>query len=269
LSFHRALKSVSAIGSPNPITNTLYKTITCLNIAKKIQTAKGKNPKLVSWPFADSILTVKCFGLEYRFICPKGFDYNIYLNPYFHEYDITSFACSILKEGDVFIDVGAHGGLYTILASLKVKETGKVYSFEPNPLNIKHLAYNIEINGLHNVQLIPKAVAEQRTIITLNFDSQSSALTTTLNPTAISHCNVQTITLDEALEGCRTIKMIKIDTEGYDQKVLQGAKKTLVKTQYVVTEKKDQSIKDILQDAGFELSTLKPSNYLLAKRKNK
>lgn len=263
----RALKSLSAISSPNPITNTLYKTITCLNLAKKIQMAMGKNPTLVSWPFADSILTAKCFGLEYRFICPKGFDYDIYLNPYFHEYDITSFVCSILQKGNVFVDVGAHGGLYTILASLKVKETGEVYSFEPNPVNIKHLAYNIAINGLRNVQLIPKAVAEQRTRITLNFDRQQSGLTTTLNPNATSHCNVQTITLDEALAGCRTIKMIKIDTEGYDQKVLQGAKETLVKTQYVVTEKNTPAIKDLLHNGGFELATFKPSNYLLAKRK--
>jgi len=47
------------------------------------------------------------------------------------------------ERGDVFIDVGAHGSSYTLLASKLVGVYGKVVAIEPNPINLKFLEQNV------------------------------------------------------------------------------------------------------------------------------
>ncbi len=56
-----------------------------------------------------------------------------------------------LKEGDTFIDVGAHIGYFTVLASQILGPKGKVLSFEPFPANFQYLQKNIKLNNLENV----------------------------------------------------------------------------------------------------------------------
>ena len=58
-----------------------------------------------------------------------------------------------LKEGDIVVDVGAHVGYYSALASLKVGDQGKVFSFEPRPLNIGFFKEHMRVNALHNISL--------------------------------------------------------------------------------------------------------------------
>jgi len=59
--------------------------------------------------------------------------------------------CLNPKEGDVFIDIGAHIGRYTLEAAKAVGEKGKVIAIEPHPSNFKILNENIKLNNLNNV----------------------------------------------------------------------------------------------------------------------
>src|SRR5882762_8210273 len=70
-------------------------------------------------------------------------------------YEYSYIACleTFIKPGDLFVDVGANIGFYTIWAALRVGPEGRVFSFEPNPLATAFLERNIELNELRNVNL--------------------------------------------------------------------------------------------------------------------
>jgi len=267
LQVHRALKSIICVSCFEKKKSVLFKTVTLINLAKKAMGSffTKKEIELTKWFFDDCIVRVGFLDTTYDFYCPRGYDFNIFLNPFFHEYDITLFVYSILQEGDVFIDVGAHGGLYTILASKKVGSRGQVISVEPNPENLKFLELNLKLNKLNNVRIIPKAAGEQKQKIVLFYRSEDTALTSTLRSTKSSKCiEVETTTLDHITEEFDFVKMIKIDTEGYDMKVLKGAKRTLPKTHYLVVEQNTRDVIEYLVGSSFDFSLLTPSRYLLA-----
>ncbi len=67
---------------------------------------------------------------------------------------------SLLEPGDVAVDVGAHVGYFSLLASRLVGSTGRVVAFEPNPTNRAQLLRNIEINAASNVSVAPFALAD-------------------------------------------------------------------------------------------------------------
>lgn len=127
------------------------------------------------------------------------------------------------KEG-VFIDVGAHTGLYT-LASLKANPSNNIIAFEPYFMNLSRLITNMRLNGFtKNVSTILGAVS--------NFDGQSKFQISTersylTQGGKISQEGIDThvYRLDTLLykKVKKKLQAIKIDTEGEDFKVLQGA----------------------------------------------
>ena len=70
----------------------------------------------------------------------------------------TSLMLDYPDAGDVFVDVGANIGYYTLLAAQRVGPKGKVFAYEPNPENFALLKDNIELNQLHNVHSFPWAL---------------------------------------------------------------------------------------------------------------
>ncbi|WP_231136371.1 FkbM family methyltransferase [Acidianus ambivalens] len=75
--------------------------------------------------------------------------------------NIYSPLLSNIREGDIVIDAGANIGLFSILASFKVKDKGRVIAIEPEPNNLKILMQNVELNNLDNVIVIPKALYDK------------------------------------------------------------------------------------------------------------
>lgn len=79
-----------------------------------------------------------------------------------YEPKTTSLFKKVIREGDIVVDVGAHIGYYTLLASRLVGDTGKVYAFEPEPRNYDLLLKNLELNNVKNVVAIKKAVSNKK-----------------------------------------------------------------------------------------------------------
>jgi FkbM family methyltransferase len=144
--------------------------------------------------------------------------------------DVATYT-KFLQNGDVYIDVGANIGFNAIIASKLVGPTGKVYAFEPDAKNFELLKYNIEMNELSNVILIQKAVMEESKTATLmrsriNFGDHR------VNFAAKDHYigpKIECVSLDDFFESLTyqdliRIKLIKIDAQGSDAKVLQGGK---------------------------------------------
>lgn len=259
----RAINSLVNVRIDQKEKDFLLKFVTFLNLTKKFVSSKLP---LTVWKFGDCTIKIRFLGELYYFYLPTGYDFNIFLNPYFHEYDITQLIFRSLSLGDTFLDVGAHGGLYTITASTRVKETGKVLCFEPNPLNLNFLRLNIKLNGLNNVNVVPKAAGDKSGKITLFYSTCATALTSAKGM-GENMIEVEVTTIDEVAEKLDFVKIMKVDTEGYDWNVLKGALKTLRKVRFVIVEQNTSNIRKLLSNVGFQLSTLRPSGYLFATNK--
>jgi len=77
------------------------------------------------------------------------------------EPNLTYFTSHVLKPGDVFIDVGANIGYFSMLASKCVGEAGKVYAIEAAPSTHELLVRNLALNRMRNVQPVNMAVADR------------------------------------------------------------------------------------------------------------
>lgn len=152
-----------------------------------------------------------------------------------------------LKEGDVFVDVGAHIGYYTLLAAKKVG-TGKVYAFEPHPDNIAILQKNIEVNGYSNVEIIQNAVSDKRGKVKLyvcdyNWGGHSIFNFYKKPELVIPHTykkeeqrekfiEVEAITLDGVF-GNDNVDFIKMDIQGAEGLALKGMRNLLLKNKSI------------------------------------
>jgi FkbM family methyltransferase len=131
---------------------------------------------------------------------------------------------ALLVPGSVCFDVGANVGFYTILAARLVGPEGRVVAFEPHPENVKALERNVAANGLANVVVVPKAVSSR---------SGAARLTHGDRATARLHDgpghDVRTIALDEFVDEHAALvpAVVKIDVEGHELDVLEGARRTL------------------------------------------
>ena len=136
-----------------------------------------------------------------------------------------------VKKGDVFVDVGAHIGTYTIPIAKKVGEAGKVISFEPHPKSIELLEKNIALNQINNVVLMKKPVSDskKKVFFKLSQDPPTSGIVKIdKNETVLE---MEAIDLDTALsdQNLTKIDWLKIDVEGHEVEVLKGSKTTLKK----------------------------------------
>lgn len=263
----RAAGSLLRTSGDSLASSLAYRAVAFVNLLKKGWLASGRQTRWTLWGFPDCVIRISFRGVTFRHVCPRGKPYNIYLNPYFHEYDIGRFVCSHLEEGDTFIDVGAMAGLYTILASKRVGHRGRVISVEPNPDCLGDLKANIQLNGLGNVSLFPNALGERSAGgVSMFYDRDRLENASVLQDGQGQSFRTDMVTLDSIAAGQASVKIVKIDTEGYDAKVIEGALATLGRTQHVLVETDDQTTRGLLAGAGFQCHTLRPSGYMLATR---
>jgi len=135
-----------------------------------------------------------------------------------------------LKPGNIFLDIGANGGIYTIIASKLIGAHGRVYAFEPGEKEIGILKHNIIKNKLENVTVIENAVSNvtgfARFAIGSSRAMNSLAYSGRHDQKIIRWQTVITISLDDfmARYSVPRVDFIKIDVEGAEKLVLDGAK---------------------------------------------
>jgi FkbM family methyltransferase len=149
---------------------------------------------------------------------------NIYTG--LHEFEEMMFLLHVLRSDDVFCDVGANIGSYTILASGVVR--ARTLSFEPVPSTFFYLKRNVGVNDLDGlVELYNCGVGEKTGMLFFTNDGDTvNHVITDVDQPSQARVEVAIRTLDQVLDG-REPRLIKIDVEGFEQSVLTGAKKTL------------------------------------------
>jgi FkbM family methyltransferase len=190
-----------------------------------------------SSPFLLKITVPKHGG--YKAYCPINKD--DFINMTIREDDIIEHFTP--KEGDVVVDVGAHIGRYTIIASKRVGINGKVVSIEADPGNFEMLNRNIKLNKLSNIIPLNYAAYSKETKIKLYLPAGD--VFTKYN-TVMSDwiwvkpedkfVEVNANTLDNLLQqvGIKQVNWIKIDVEGAEFEVLKGANSVLLNSKNIV-----------------------------------
>ncbi|HEY7837268.1 MAG TPA: FkbM family methyltransferase [Terriglobales bacterium] len=157
-------------------------------------------------------------------------------------FDLTHQAVlrQFLAPGDTYIDIGANIGYQSLYASRLVGPDGLVLSFEPNPATYAVLAGHVAINRIQNCRTFPLALDEQAGEATLaHADRHSgSASLRPLGQPAAGSATVAVRTGDQVLKDIvfPGRAFLKIDVEGFEQRVLLGLRDTLARVSAVAVE---------------------------------
>lgn len=189
----------------------------------------------------------------------RGLTGNIYNG--LHEFEDMGFLLHFLRPADLFVDVGANAGSFTILASSVIG--ARTVAFEPIPSTFERLEENVRLNDIDAlVTCVNGGVAASGGRIT--FTTGDDAMNHVAAPGAETDTgmSVEVTTLDTALHG-EDPALIKIDVEGFELPVLEGATRTLERPglRAVIAELNgggrrygfdDVRVVELLRDVGFE-----------------
>ncbi len=134
-------------------------------------------------------------------------------------------ACQKLRPA-AFIDIGANFGLYTCVLG-RQKLASRLIAFEPNRWALERLREHFELNGLTGVEIHETALgAEHHTALLLPGAPGYSALSTIVSAHPDGY-EIKVVALDDVVSFVGKPLVIKIDVEGYELQVLEGAKTLL------------------------------------------
>ena len=138
---------------------------------------------------------------------------------------------SHLRDGSLFIDIGAHYGYYSLVAGTRYLNN-RVIAFEPSPQNYEILKKNIERNGLNNVKLYNMAVSDRDGVGDFIIAEHSDNCGFYDHPLtrSLEKVQIRTTALDSLVKDVpEQHAIVKIDVEGHEISVLKGMSNLLRK----------------------------------------
>jgi FkbM family methyltransferase len=184
------------------------------------------------------------------------------------EPDWAGFVLHYLRSDDVFYDVGANIGIFTILGG--VVRDAECVAFEPVPETFSYLEQNLRLNGSpKSIRLLNQGVGKERG--TLRFTSNEGATNHVLAAGEQSRGAIElpVTTLEDAAQSYSSPSVLKVDVEGFEHDVLQGAKSVLESPglNVVMLELRnhgarygynENEIHDMMYDYGFTATVYEP-----------
>lgn len=158
------------------------------------------------------------------------------LSPGGYEPHLTAVFQRYCAKGMTVVDVGANVGYYTLLASRLVGPSGKVIAIEPNSENCRLLLSSVRESGASNVELFPIAARDTGgwAFFSSHLGSNGGILAPSSDFVARRGAVVAAFPLDELLGG-RRIDLIKLDVEGAEALVVEGARCLIETCRPIVT----------------------------------
>jgi len=177
-----------------------------------------------------SLVKISVPKYGYRVLCPININKDDFVNMTIREEEIIQHFQP--HRGDMVVDVGAHIGRYTLIASKRVGLNGRVIAIEANPDNFQMLNSNVKLNQLTNVTSLNCAVYSQETKIKLYLAGKrmgqtiyDTIMVERANEGREKFVEINAHTLDYLLQlqDIDEVNWIKIDVEGAELEVLRGA----------------------------------------------
>ncbi len=134
----------------------------------------------------------------------------------------------LVKQGYHCLDVGTNIG-YVSLRMASLVGNGQVFGFEPDPVNYSRAIENLNLNNPSNLKIFPWGLGESESTATMEVRAVHNLGGNRIARPGATGATVTVRVLDEvvASEGIKRVDLMKIDVEGYELKVLRGAKKLL------------------------------------------
>jgi FkbM family methyltransferase len=173
----------------------------------------------------------------------------------------------LIEPGDVAIDIGANWGLHTLYLSRLVGPDGLVIALEPFAPAFAELEWHIRANHCRNVKLIQYAISDAggKALFAAG-DSASTGSLVACDARSFTQKDEISVTvqqLDFVVEelGLKKLRLVKVDVEGAESRVLLGSKRTIERYRpyFVIdlhTPEQDVSVADLLTSYGYRLSRL-------------
>ena len=144
----------------------------------------------------------------------------------------TELIQGLLQKGMMFVDSGAHVGLFTLPASQCVGSSGRVVAFEPHPDNFTMLQENIERNSLPcKIETIESAVSDCSAPVHLHMSSFNTGDHQLFHKGSRNTIEVQCTSLDDFFEVGTSIDVIKMDVQGAEASAFRGMERVLEENQ--------------------------------------
>ena len=175
----------------------------------------------------------------------------------FFDLNLSLTLLDFLEPGDTFIDVGAHFGYFSLLASHLAGKDGRVFSIEAMPSTFEYLKRNIETNApFQNVSMTNNAAFDKSTTLEFrDFGLIASSLNSAFgsrgdnslhdgkgNTVQINARKVDDMLGDAGIDGC---KLVKIDAESSEKFVLLGMERTIQRYRpIIITEVGDYGVEN-------------------------
>lgn len=156
-----------------------------------------------------------------------------------YEPDLATLMLRTLGPGSVFLEIGGHVGTFSMLAGHLIGAEGAVIAIEPNPDNIGHFRRHVTLNEHENVHLIEAACCDREGTMEFftNLDNDGGHALWDVGEHSFNQkskadpqrTEVKTVTVDGVLaaQDVARVDLIKVDTEGAELSVMQGAERTL------------------------------------------
>lgn len=197
-------------------------------------------------------------GYKLRF-SPSALTAALWLNP--HERLMEEiFLAEFVKSGDFIVDVGANIGTISLALAKKIEGQGQIYAFEPHPRIYSYLENNIKLNK-QNQCILTHCTALGEKAGTMFFSDKSDDTNNQLGTEGKLKVAIQM--LDEVIPYKQPISLLKIDVEGFEYQVLQGASRVLEQTDFIYLEcipemlslngGSEEMICDLLLKSGFSI----------------
>lgn len=176
----------------------------------------------------------------------QDYDYfNGWIEDLSYEKKVTTIIKNLLKKNDIFIDVGANSGYYSLLASYIVSKHGKVLAFEPIKDTYIRLLKNRNINKFTNIHAYNIALGNYNGKIKINISRYSDGQNSIGKiKDSYKQITVNIKKLDTIIKNLKikNIKLMKIDAEGYELEVLKGSSKLLKNNPKIIFEYNKESL---------------------------
>jgi len=189
---------------------------------------RGKGSLLLTLCPKHGEIDICLFGFAFQCDLSEHIQRRIFLFDY--DSRAQKFIRENLKAGDTFLDIGANVGFYTFLGASIVGETGRVIAIEPNPKTFEKMRKTIERNRLKNVLALNIGLGSSESEVELYYNSSiGNDSATMVAHGATESVKVKVLKLDEVVSqhNIETIAYVKIDVDGFEPEVFQGAKSLL------------------------------------------
>jgi len=141
--------------------------------------------------------------------------------------------CARARPGSCVIDVGANVGIFTVSLGSALRSSGGIaWAFEPLPSNVERLKKNVRLNDLRNIKVYPLALGNRKGEVTFHLSDDPAFHSIVGVGQRRDSGRIVTVKIDRLDNiwreaGCPMVSLIKIDVEGAELQVLEGAQELI------------------------------------------